>query len=136
MSLCLAGTAAALSLVVPAFTLSWTHSVEKIEWQERWRVDGPSLVLEQSRVRGSGAGMEPPDDARLEQGVWVAPGHLAPLPVLRLAVSGATGSGWQWCAEGFGCHDLERWLTRAGQPPRDIEIRATGPCVALGRREE
>ncbi|MFX6230366.1 DUF1850 domain-containing protein, partial [Acinetobacter baumannii] len=31
------------SLAVAAFTLSWTHSVEKVEWQEDWRVTPQGL---------------------------------------------------------------------------------------------
>jgi hypothetical protein len=133
VSLCLAGTAVAISLAVPGFTLAWTHSVENIEWREQWRVSGATLVLESSSVRGSGAGMEPADDARLVDGAWVAPGHLPPQPVLRLAVSGATGRGWQFCAPHAACRDLERWLSRDGRLTGAIEIRAGQPCRPLGR---
>jgi hypothetical protein len=132
VSLCLAGTAVAISLTVPGFTLAWTHSVEKIEWREQWRVAGTTLVLESSSVQGSGAGMEPADDATLVDGAWMAPGHLAPQAVLRLAVSGATGRGWQFCAPQADCRDLERWLSQDGHPTSAIEIRAGQPCQPLG----
>jgi hypothetical protein len=45
LSLCLisAGVVKTLSLV--AFTLVWTHSVERIDWQEDWRVTPEGLEL-------------------------------------------------------------------------------------------
>ena len=52
------------------FTLRWQHSIEKIEWDEDYEVVGAWLHLSQARIRGSGAGMEPPPDARLVDGVW------------------------------------------------------------------
>lgn len=44
-------------------TLSWQHSVEKIVWQEDYKVDQQSIVLIEARVRGTGAGMEIPEGA-------------------------------------------------------------------------
>lgn len=125
MSLCLAAAALAIGLGSDSFTLAWTHSVEKTEWRETWRVEAAALVLQEARVRGSGAGMEPPDGAVLRDGWWVYRTPLS-VPVLRLAVSGATGAGWQLCADGT-CRDLETWLARDGVPPAVIEIRP-GPC--------
>jgi len=52
-------------LSIAAFTLVWTHSIEKIDWQEDWRITPQGLELVQARVKGSGAGMEPPPEARL-----------------------------------------------------------------------
>jgi hypothetical protein len=52
------------------YTLAWTHSVEKIEWQEDWRAEGGKLILVEARVQGSGAGMEPGEGAVLKDGVW------------------------------------------------------------------
>ncbi|MEO6663373.1 MAG: DUF1850 domain-containing protein [Rubrivivax sp.] len=121
----MATTVVALNLAVQAFTLSWTHSVERTEWREDWRVQHQQLVLDEARVRGSGAGMDPGDGAILRDGWWIWPGNPVPLAVLHLAVSGATGSGWLWCAKGYGCHDLERWLTRNGQAPEQIQIDAS-----------
>lgn len=70
MSLCLASGALLVKIASTAFTLAWTHSIEKIRWEEEWRVDAGSLVLQEARIRGSGAGMDPPEGARLENGVW------------------------------------------------------------------
>ena len=126
MSLCLATPVLALSLTVQSFTLSWTHSVEKTEWREHWHVEGAALALQEARVRGSGAGMEPPEGSVLRDGWWV---YTKPLrvPVLRLAVSGATGRGWRLCTATEGCRDLEALLARDGAAPSAIEIRP-GAC--------
>ena len=50
LSLCLASAGVVKTLSVAAFTLAWTHSVEKIEWQEDWRVTPQGLRT------GAGAG--------------------------------------------------------------------------------
>lgn len=70
------------------FTLSWRHSIEKIEWQEDWHVEPAGLTLQRARVRGSGAGMDPPPDAEVIDGWWQYDPHLARLPRLTLARSG------------------------------------------------
>ena len=123
MSLCLASAAAALSLAADVFTLRWTHSVEKTGWEERWRVDGGALVLEQARIRGSGAGMEPPDGAAWQDGWWVYRVDRR-VAELNLAVSRATGEGWALCTARDGCRDLEAML-----PGGTIRI---APCRHAG----
>ncbi|HQR09688.1 MAG TPA: DUF1850 domain-containing protein [Casimicrobiaceae bacterium] len=55
----------------PEFTLSWDHSVEKVRWEERYRATNGQLVLVEARVKGSGAGMEPPPGSTLRDGSWV-----------------------------------------------------------------
>ena len=57
---------------VPAshVTLRWQHSIEKIVWEEDYTVAGNWLVITGARIRGSGAGMEPPPNAVLQDGVW------------------------------------------------------------------
>ncbi|KND16332.1 hypothetical protein ADZ37_23720 [Pannonibacter phragmitetus] len=104
MSACLLAGALTLSLSGP-FTLEWTHSVEKTEWQETWAVTEDGLKLQEARVRGSGAGMEPGDGARLQDGWWIWTPTLPPQPELLLAASGATVSGWTLCADGT-CHTI------------------------------
>ena len=69
-ALCLSAGAWHVSLPVEAFTLRWQHSIEKIEWDEDYELAGAWLHLSQARIRGSGAGMEPPADAVLIDGVW------------------------------------------------------------------
>jgi hypothetical protein len=105
VSLCVLGGPEVLRLAVTAFTLAWTHSVERTAWQEDWRVTPAGLVLVEARVRGSGAGMEPPEGARLAQGWWVYAPRRPPQPELLLAASGATGGGWSLCAGGR-CREL------------------------------
>ena len=69
-ALCLVAGLFHASIPLRAFTLRWQHSIEKIEWAEDYEVVGALLHLSQARIRGSGAGMEPPDDAVLVDGVW------------------------------------------------------------------
>ena len=63
-AICLTAGGAAVRLATAAFTLAWMHSVERIPWQEDWRVRQHELVLVGSRVEGSGAGMEVPQGFR------------------------------------------------------------------------
>jgi hypothetical protein len=108
--------------------------VEKTEWRETWRVEGRELVLDEGRVRGSGAGMDPPEGAVLQDGWWVyRTAQKTPLrvPLLRLAVSGATGSGWRLCTPAAGCRDLEVWLALDGKPPAAIEIQPGLACAPV-----
>ena len=85
--LCLAAGAIAASLAVESFTLTWIHSIEKIRWEEDWRIAGHALVIDEARIRGSGAGMEPPAGAVLKNGVWHYRPALPPQAVLRLTHS-------------------------------------------------
>jgi hypothetical protein len=100
VSLCIAAAGKMVTLAVAAFTLSWTHSVEKTRWEEDWRVTPAGLELVEARVKGSGAGMEPPQDAVLKNGWWVYAPKIPPRREVALAASGATGEGWSLCAEG------------------------------------
>jgi hypothetical protein len=101
---CLAVAGAAWILASPVFILGWTHSVEKTGWQETWEIGAEGLTLTEARVRGSGAGMDPGDGARLEDGWWVWEPRLT-VPELMLAASGATVSGWDLCSGGE-CREL------------------------------
>lgn len=68
-SMCIAmllGTAVH-ALPTDSITLSWTHTVEKTRWEEDYRIAGRALMIEEARVKGSGAGMDPPRDA-----IWSA----------------------------------------------------------------
>jgi hypothetical protein len=99
MSLCLSGGGAMVALAWTAFTLSWTHSVEKIRWEEDWRVSASGMRVIEARVKGTGAGMEPPADARLHDGWWRYTPRLPDLPRLVLARSGAVAD-WRLCQNG------------------------------------
>ncbi len=88
-----------------SFQLTWSHSVEKLEWREDWRVAEGRLSLEQASVEGSGAGMEPPPQARREGSRWVwRPGIIRDEIVL--AQSDFTGD-WRLCVEG-DCKPLRK----------------------------
>lgn len=98
MGICLIAGGKTLVLAAMSFTLTWTHSVEKVEWKEEWRATPDSLVLDSASVKGSGAGMEPGEGARLIDGWWTWKPALAPQPRLTLAASGATVSPWSLCS--------------------------------------
>lgn len=99
MSLCILAAGKTTVFAATVFTLSWTHSVEKTRWEEDWRVTPAGLEIIEARVKGSGAGMEPTENARLKNGWWVYEPKLGPRSVVSLAASGATGSGWTLCAK-------------------------------------
>jgi hypothetical protein len=104
VSLCLASAGVAKMLPIAVFTLAWTHSIEKVEWQEDWRVTPAGLELAQARVKGSGAGMEPPPEARLIDGWFQWRPARAPMPEVMLGNSGAAGE-WRLCHDG-SCRTL------------------------------
>lgn len=126
MSLCIAAAGTLVTLAVSTFTLSWTHSVEKVEWWEQWQVTPAGLQVVKARVKGSGAGMEPPDGAVLVDGGWEYEPKIAPLERLVLAASGAGVSGWHLCAQG-------QCLELAKQKGTPVELWASpeGPCTPL-----
>ena len=102
MALCLIGAGLSVHLAVASFTLGWTHTIERVPWEEEWRVEPRALVLTQSRVKGSGAGMEPPPQARLVDGwyVWAPDNSRRAEIVLRRARGIAD---WRFCAMETGC---------------------------------
>ena len=99
MPLCLAAGAVTAALAVESFTLAWTHSIEKVRWEEDWRIEGKTLVITEARIRGTGAGMEPPADAVLKDGVWHYRPRLTPQSQVRLAHS-PYAAGYQLCIAG------------------------------------
>jgi len=106
MSLCLIAAGKTTVIAATAFTLSWTHSVQKTEWQEDWRIDGANrLEIVEARIKGSGAGMEPSDGAVLEEGWWAYRPNVPPRSELVLASSGTTPSAWTVCIPGR-CFDF------------------------------
>lgn len=98
-----AGTLVA-SISTPLLTLSWTHSIEKILWEEDYRIEGQKLTLSAARIRGNGAGMEPPEGASLRAGVWHYRPQLAQLEKLTLARSPAVAD-YTLCWQGH-CRPL------------------------------
>ena len=110
--LCLAAGATVVTLHAPAFTLAWTHSIEHTRWEEDYRLSGHRIELTEARIQGSGAGMDPPPDARLAGGWW----HYAPKnrwhEELRLTRSPYTAD-YELCVAG-SCRSLSEIL-----PQRD-----------------
>ncbi len=121
MSICIFAGGKMMTLAAAAFTLSWTHSVEKTEWRESWIVEEGRLRVVETSIRGSGAGMEPPEGSVLEDGWWVYRPTLPPQKQLLLASSGATVGGWTLCAAG-DCAEIGK---EASSDP--VEIRVCEP---------
>lgn len=113
-----------------AFTLAWTHSIEKIRWEEDYTVRAgpqgrPRLVPGQARILGSGAGMEPPPDATLRPDGWyVYQPHTGPLDELRLSRSPYTAD-YDWCVDGR-CEPMRAIM------PTDGDVTLLRPCRTSG----
>ncbi len=126
-ALCLATALAVAHIPFPAgssgFTLAWTHSVERVRWEEDYRVVGGRLELVEARVRGSGAGMEPPEGALLESGWWRYRPDLPPFRELVLAAS-AFGGGYELCLAD-GCRPLASRLPERDGDAGPVRLR---PC--------
>jgi hypothetical protein len=116
--LCL--TAAALSLALPlqTFTLAWTHSIEKIRWEEDYEVSGSVLRLTEARIRGHGAGMEVPEGAILRDGVWHYKPAIATVESLNLARSPYTAD-YELCWDGV-CRSMREVAGTVEQSPQVI----------------
>lgn len=120
--ICILTAGKTLTVAASAFTLAWTHSVEKTRWEEHWIAGPEGLTVTQGAIEGSGAGMDPPPDAVLMDGAYVYAPHVPAIPELVLAASGSTGAGWTLCP-----------AVRARSP----SVRAASPgCVTLGTRRE
>lgn len=120
MPLCLSAGAAATVLALHSFTLAWTHSIEKIRWEEDWRLEGGKLHLVAARIRGSGAGMEPPPEAVLHHGIWHYRPAIPPLAELLLAHSSAVAD-YELCSEA-SCRALGEHLP---EPAEQAPFRLT-----------
>lgn len=126
LGLCLAlAASAAPPVFVPGtqFTLAWTHSIEKVRWEEDYAVlpapapgAAPVLQAVAARVQGSAAGMEPPPGARLHGG-WY---HYRPAQTthteLTLTRSEFTAD-YELCPQG-ACQPLGHWLASDGNTTR------------------
>lgn len=112
--ICLLAGSKVAPLVAGAITLVWTHSVEKIAWEEDWRSTPAGLELVAARVRGSGAGMEPPPEAKLVDGVWSWKPSLPPQEQVILRRSGATAD-WRICIAGR-CRPMDAYVPAEADP--------------------
>ena len=122
--ICLAAAVLTATLPLQAFTLAWTHSIEKIRWEEDYRLDDGRLLLTEARIKGSGAGMEAPDGARFERGVWRYRPALAPLARLGLAHS-PYADDYEICAAG-SCRPLAALLPGIGE----TAVVEVAPCAS------
>jgi hypothetical protein len=120
MPLCIAAGGVAVALALDSFTLAWMHSIEKLRWEEDYRVEGSALRLTEARILGSGAGMDPPAGARLERGVWHYTPALPPLPVLRLMHSHFT-TGYELCHDGR-CRPLTEVLPGLAEGTVELSV--------------
>jgi hypothetical protein len=129
MPLCLTAGALAATVAAQTFTLAWTHSIEKIRWEEDWRIAGNRLEIVEARIRGSGAGMEPPAGAVLQAGIWHYRPGIAAQAVLRLTHSPYT-AGYELCADG-PCRPLAEMLPELPDNAV-VEIAACVQSTATG----
>jgi hypothetical protein len=124
MPLCLAAGTLAATVAAQAFTLAWTHSIEKTRWEEDWHIAGGRLELVAARIRTGGAGMEAPAGAVLRDGIWHYRPNVPPLPLLMLAHS-PYATGYLFCADG-ACRPLAALLPGL---PDHAAVEIT-PCAA------
>jgi hypothetical protein len=110
LALCIATGTQLVALPAHSFTLQWQHTVEKVLWEEDYLVAGDWLYLSGARVRGSGAGMEPPAGSALVGGAWHYRPALRWHRKLELARS-TVGDDYRLCIEGR-CRPLENWVAR------------------------
>lgn len=110
----------------PDFTLAWTHTIEKIRWEEDYRVTPQGFLLDAARIRGTGAGMEVPDGAVLRDGSWQYRPQLPALPLLRLGRTPEAGD-YQLCQAGV-CRPMAEWL---GPPRNDQPAVELWPCTIV-----
>ena len=126
LGLCL-GLAGTIWAQVPAeqMPLSWTHTIEKIRWAEDYRLTNKGFILEQARVKGSGAGMEIPADAVLKDGSWHYKPNLPILPILKLGRTPEAGD-YQLCVSsaqaGQQCHLMSFWVGEPTTKQPSIEL--------------
>ncbi len=98
------------------------HSVEKVRWEEDWRIEGKRLQIVAARIKGSGAGMEPPPSAVLRDGFWHYRPQVAPMAHLTLTHSPYT-QGYELCANST-CQPLVDFLPGIA----DSETIVLTPC--------
>lgn len=110
-------------------TLAWKHSIENIRWEEDYEIRSDGLALIQARIKGSGAGMEVPENAELRDGNWHYQPQLPLLQPLRLGRTPEAGD-YELCFQ-QDCHSLSHWL---GPPTTDQPAVELWSCT-LGKLE-
>lgn len=117
---CVITGGALLALPTAQVTLAWTHSVERVRWEEDYLAVERGLLPVAARVRGSGAGMEPGEEAVLRGGWWHWQPAQRPHEVLRLSRSDF-GGDHELCWDG-SCRSLAELAPVDG--PAVSELRA------------
>lgn len=142
------GTATAGEVALPArdITLAWTHSIERVRWEERYAVLAPAdtgarcaalphgaLCPTWARVVGTGAGMEPAPNARWRAGGYEWAPVPEPLPALRLMHS-AHAADYTLCVDET-CRPLAAWRAQAGRAAGTSvdEVVRLRPCPPPGQ---
>ena len=110
-ALCIVVGTTVTALPAERFTLSWLHSVEKTLWEEDYRIAGDWLFAVAARIRGSGAGMEPPADAVLHAGAYTYRPAERWLREITLARS-EFGGIYRLCLDGR-CRPFSHWVPHA-----------------------
>lgn len=126
-------------------TLAWTHSIERVRWEESYTLLAPTDTGQRcapardgtlcplwARVRGSGAGMEPAPDAVWRDGGYEWSPPPAALPALRLMHSAYTAD-YTLCLDGR-CRPLREWAgpVPSGASASDAGVVRLRPCRATG----
>jgi len=114
-AICLLAAGVAVQLHTAALTLGWTHSIEKIRWEEDWRATPAGLVVTEDRIQGTGAGMEPPPDATFDGTWWRYDPKTPPMPQVILRRSGMTVSDWDVCIAGT-CRPMGAYVPKDADP--------------------
>ncbi|MBN2752745.1 MAG: DUF1850 domain-containing protein [Rhodospirillaceae bacterium] len=120
--LCVAAGHFSVAMYAPRFTLSWEHSIERVEWRETWAVHTKTLSLVEARIKGTGAGMEPPDDAVLKDGWFIYVPKVKPQVRLTLPDSGYA-KPMRLCLPKEKCRPLRAFLPP--DAPRDMPVVLT-----------
>lgn len=110
-----------------AFTLAWDHTIEKVRWEEDYVVyydevsSQPRLYASAARIKGSAAGMEPPEMAIHSKGWYHYVPTVAHPEVLALTRS-EFSPDYQWC-DAAGCVPLSAIM------PRDGDVTQLEACL-------
>jgi hypothetical protein len=128
IAICIAIVAVSKGIVLPtdAITLGWTHTVEGTRWEEDYTIVRGALVIREARVKGSGAGMDPPTGSNWAGGWWRYFPSLGPLREVTLANS-SFAPGYTVCWNG-ACRQLQTIVPL--DTPAKIEPR---PCRTRSR---
>lgn len=110
-----------------AFTLAWMHTIEKVRWEEDYEViyepkRGKAVLhAVAARIKGSAAGMEPPDNAQFKDG-WY---HYTPAesyPTFLNLTRSEFSADYDWCND-LGCMPL------SSKMPTDGGVTKLSACI-------